>query len=67
MFQEERDEIEAQTKIVDIFRDIHDILQGSLSMHDPQRSANESVPMTRRQRKEDLNKSFQIKEILKMP
>ena len=26
MFQEERDEIEAQTKIVDIFRDIHDIL-----------------------------------------
>jgi hypothetical protein len=32
MFTEERDEIEAQDKIVDIFRDIHDILQGSLSM-----------------------------------
>ena len=30
MFQEERDEIEAQDKIIDIFRDIHDIFQGKL-------------------------------------
>lgn len=30
MFQEERDEMEAQDKIADIFRDIHDIVQGKL-------------------------------------
>jgi len=29
-FQEERDEVEAQNKITDIFRDIYDIFQGKL-------------------------------------
>jgi len=30
MFQEERDEVEAQNKITDIFRDIYDIFQAKL-------------------------------------
>ena len=47
MFQEERDEIEAQTKIVDIFRDIHDIFNGTLNKMEPQRGANESVQTKR--------------------
>ena len=47
MFQEERDEIEAQTKVVDIFRDIYDIFNGTLSKLDPQRGGNESVQTKR--------------------